>query len=179
MSPDTIHWAGGFISRHTLVRPVASYEQLDNYNQLIARILELRQEKKTAAQIASQLNHDGFRPPKRRATFNTDMVRQLLSRRLGAVRQPRAVESYVLAEGEWWFTDLARHLQIPQPTLYSWLRRGWVHGRQLPVAQGRWILWADAEELDRLRQLRKCFPRNWLNEPQAAELIQPKPRPQT
>ena len=86
--------------------------------------------------------------------------------------------THALAADEWWFTDLARRLNLPQPTLYSWLRRGWVHARQLPVAGGRWILWADAEEVDRLRQLHHC-PRRWHNQPQAAALTQPKRRPES
>jgi DNA invertase Pin-like site-specific DNA recombinase len=171
----TIQWAGGFTSHHGLVRPVARYEQLDNYEALLGRILELRKQKNTAAEIAEQLNREGYRPPKRRARFNAGMVRQLTSRRLKAARRPRSVESHALAENEWWMTDLCRHLQMPHPTLYSWIRRGWVHARQLPVAGGRWILWADADELDRLRRLRRCR-RSWLNQPQAAELTHPKRR---
>lgn len=164
-----IQWAGGFASHHALVRPVARYDQLDNYEALLACVLQLRRQKMTAAQIAEQLNREGFRPPKRRSTFNAGIVRQLISRRLEAARRPRAVESYTLADDEWWMTDLCRHLQMPRPTLYSWIRRGWVHARQLPVAGGCWIVWADAEELDRLRRLRRCR-RRWLNQPQAAEL---------
>jgi DNA invertase Pin-like site-specific DNA recombinase len=174
-----IHWVGDFTSHHHIVRTVARYDQLDNYPQLIDRILQLRQEKRTADQIADQLNREGFRPPKRRATFNAPIIRQLLSRRTRSGRRPRAVDSYTLEPDEWWFTDLVRRLQIPHPTLYSWLRRGWVHGRQLAIARGRWILWADAEELDRLRQLRNFGRCNWLNQDQAARLTRPKPRPQT
>jgi len=174
----TIHWAGGFTSQHALVRPVARYDQLDNYDQLIARILELRDEKKTAAQIAERLNREHYRPPKRRETFNAGMVRQLLWRRVRPTKRPRAAESQALDDNEWWITDLVRHLQIPYSTLYSYLRRSWVHARQLPVAGGRWVIWADEDELDRLRRLHNC-PRSWLNQPQAADLTQPKPRPET
>jgi len=171
----TIHWAGGFSSHHTLVRPVARYEQLDNYESLLARILELHDQKLTAAQIAEQLNHEGYRPPKRRATFNAGIIRQLICRRRKAQWRPRVMQSQVLGKDEWWMTDLCHHLQLPHPTLYSWIRRGWAHGRQVPVAGGRWIVWADAEELDRLRRLHHC-PRGWWNQPQAVNLTQPKPR---
>jgi hypothetical protein len=64
---------------------------------------------------------------------------------------------------------------MPHPTLYSWLRRGWVHARQLPGAQGRWILWADEEELERLKRLRTC-PHTWCEQPLFHQLITPKPR---
>ncbi len=174
----TIHWAGGFTSQHTVVRPVARYRQMDNYPQLMARILELREQKRTSAKIADQLNREGFRPPKRRETFNTQMVRTLLSRRCRVGRRTKAMEIHVLSADEWRLSDLARHLDLPYPTLYSWRRRGWVHGRQLPAAGGQWILWADADEVDRLRRLSRS-PRSWHNQPQAAELTRPKPRPET
>jgi len=170
-----IQWAGGYTSQHHLVRPVARYDQQENHQQLQARILELRDQNQTSAQIAEQLNREGFRPPKRRATFNASMVRALLSRHRRIGRRPQVMETQGLLAHEWWFTDLARRLDLPQPTLYSWMRRGWVHARQLPVAGGRWIIWADADELDRLCRLRHC-PRSWHNQPQAAELTRPKPR---
>jgi len=175
----TVHWAGGFTSQHQLRRPVARYDQLDDYDRLIQRVLELRDQKQTSRQIAQQLNREGFRPPKRRQTFNAPMVRTLISRHRPSSRRSRAMRDQPLHEHEWWFTDLARHLHMPQPTLYSWLRRGWVHARQLPIAggasPGRWILWADEDELARLRQLRRC-PKSWHNQTQAATLTQPKPR---
>lgn len=173
----TIHWAGGFTSYHTLVRPVARYDQLDNYERLMERILELRAQKQTSAQIAEQLNREGYRPPKRRQTFNAAMVRQLLARWVRTGKRSRAIESYVLAENEWWISDLARHLQIPRPTLYNWVSRGFVNAKQLPGVRGPWIIWADSDEQDRLRRLHKC-PRSWLNQPQATELTRPKPRPE-
>jgi DNA invertase Pin-like site-specific DNA recombinase len=174
----TIHWAGGFTSHHTLVRPVARYDQLDNYGRLIGRVLELRAQKQTSAQIAEQLNREGYRPPKRRETFNAAMVRQLLTRRVRIGKRPRAIESYALGDNEWWISDLARHLQIPKPTLYNWVCRGFVNAKRLPGVQGPWIIWADSDEQGRLRRLHKC-PRSWLNRPQAAELTRPKPRPET
>jgi DNA invertase Pin-like site-specific DNA recombinase len=171
----TIHWAGGFTSQHTLVRPVARYDQLDDYPQLMARIHELRDQKQTAAQIADRLNREGFRPPKRRETYNRGMVQAILSRHARTGKRPNAMEAHALDDDEWWFADLARHLHLPQPTLYSWVRRGWVHARQLPMAGGRWIIWADADEQNRLRRLHRC-PRSWYNQPQAAELTRPKSR---
>jgi hypothetical protein len=47
------------------------------------------------------------------------------------------MRSHQLAIDEWWSTDLARHLQIPQATMFSWIRRHWLHARQLPIAGGR------------------------------------------
>jgi DNA invertase Pin-like site-specific DNA recombinase len=174
----TIRWAGGFVSEHRLIRPVARYEQLDNYESLITRVLALKDQKQTCAQIAERLNREGYRPPKRRTTFNAAMVRQLLSRKVRTGKRSRAMESGPLTDHEWWVSDLSRHLQIPKPTLYAWVRRGLIHARKLPGVQGPWIVWADAEEVDRLRRLHNC-PRTWWNQPQATDLARPKPRPGT
>jgi hypothetical protein len=172
----SVEWVGGYASQHQLIRPVARYEQLHHYQELLARAVKLRDEGRTTAEIAVQLNDEGWRPPKRRATFNGPMVRALLSRRALPGPRPRAKDAMeLLGTHEWWFPDLAGQLDMPHPTLYSWLRRGWVHARQLPGAQGRWILWADEEELDRLKRLRTC-PHTWCDQPLFHQLIAPKPR---
>jgi hypothetical protein len=172
----SVEWAGGYASQHQLIRSVARYEQLRHYQELLARAVELRDAGRTTAQIAEQLNREGWRPPKRRATFNGPMVRALLSRRAQPGPRPRPADAAsLLGPHEWWFTDLAQRLDMPHPTLYSWLRRGWVHSRQLPGAQGRWILWADEEELDRLKRLRTC-PHTWCDQPLFRQLTSPKSR---
>jgi len=174
----TIRWSGGFTSEHTLVRPVARYDQLDNYQELISRILELKEQNNTSVQIAEFLNQEGYHPPKRRNTFNAAMVRQLLSRKYEIRKRSCFMTSYPRTKDEWWLSDLCRHLQIPKPTLYSWIRRGVVHASKLPGPQQPWVIWADTGELDRLRCLRKC-KRTWYNQPQATDLTRPKPRPET
>ena len=169
-----VHWAGGYVSRRHLLRPVARYEQLRDYQPLSRRILELRELGRTSAQIAAQLNTEGWHPPKRRATFNAGMVRQVLCRRGEAPTRPVA---HALGPDEYWLNDLARMLALPHPTLYNWMRRGWVIATKLPPghpAAGRWVFWADARELDRLRRLRAC-PRSWHCRPQAADLTRPHP----
>jgi hypothetical protein len=64
-----LRWAGGFISRQTLMRPVQTYEQLSNYDELVKRIESLRGAGRTLSQIATTLNAVGFHPPKRASRF--------------------------------------------------------------------------------------------------------------
>jgi DNA invertase Pin-like site-specific DNA recombinase len=169
-----ISWVGGFASRHELRRPVRRVEQLRDFALLMARVLELQGVGKTSREIADRLNVEGFRPAKRRETFNAGMVRQLLSRRGRTGPRPKTLtEESPLREHEWWLTDLARELGMPQPTVHSWLRRGWISARKLPGNHGRWILWSDPEDLDRLRRLRSC-PQGWSDEPYPHELTTPK-----
>jgi len=169
-----VHWSGGFVSRHELRRPVRRLEQLRDYTALMDRVLELHRAGQTSGMIADRLNAEGFRPAKRRDTFNSSMVRQMLSRQFRSGPRPRALtEASPLESHEWWLTDLARKLGMPVPTVHSWIRRGWISARKLTGAGGRWILWADDEELDRLRRLR-ASPRGWSDQPYPPELTTPK-----
>jgi DNA invertase Pin-like site-specific DNA recombinase len=146
----TIHWAGGYESQHAIVRPVATYAQLHNFEELLNRVAELRAAGQAAPRIADQLNAEGFHPPKRSGLFTTPVVYQLLKRR-GLIGDERG-HAELLEPDEWWLTDLARELQMSHLKLRDWASRGWVHNRKTPV-QGRWILWADQAEVNRLRQL--------------------------
>src|SRR5262249_54986258 len=64
-----IHWAGGSVSEHRLVRVVQRYEQLAGYRRLCARMDELRAEGRSMAEVADWLNREGYRPPKRVERF--------------------------------------------------------------------------------------------------------------
>lgn len=154
----TITWAGGFASQHRLLRPVAEYRQLRDYDRLVERLRALRDAGHSATTMAAQLNQEGYHPTGRRQTFSAQTVRQLLCRwGLSGVRR----ESVTLGRDEWWLSDLARHLQTSLATVRRWWHLGWVHGRQSPQ-QGYCILWADADEVERLCRLRdygKTYPK--------------------
>ena len=145
----TIHWQGGFTSRHEVVRPVKSYEQLRDFGKLMDRIAALRHEGHTAAQIADCLNREGFSPPKRCGAFFPELVRQLLKRR-GLANEKTYNDQ--LGPEEWWLPELAEAIPVSAGKLADWARRGWVRARKTP-AQGLWILWADRDELKRLKAL--------------------------
>jgi DNA invertase Pin-like site-specific DNA recombinase len=170
-------WAGGFTSRHALYRPVQTYRQLSNYEQLIERLDALRAEGKSLASTADVLNAEGFHPPKRASQFTAAMLSRFLRER--GVRSgplPRSVrEGEHLRPHEWWLADLAAELQMPVATMHRWQRVGWVTSRKVAVAQGRWAIFADAAELDRLHLLRAAR-RGWADEPYPHDLITPKPR---
>jgi hypothetical protein len=106
----------------------------------VARILELRTEGYTNRKIAEVLNEEGFRPPKRRSTYNAAMVRQLVSRNLATQANSRSSEEPRLHPDEWLLADLAHELGMPTTTLHNWLRRGWVEARKLEDRRGRWVL---------------------------------------
>jgi DNA invertase Pin-like site-specific DNA recombinase len=171
-----LHWAGGFVSRHTLVRPVQTYEQLSNYAELVARIESLRAERRSLPEIAATLNAESFHPPKRSPHFTSAILSRFLRDRgvrIGPLPR-RMTEEPLLAAHEWWLADLAAELDMPVATLHRWRRVGWVAARKILLAGGRWALSADPDELHRLRSLRDA-PRSW-PQPYPTNLITPKPK---
>jgi hypothetical protein len=168
----TIRWAGGFLSRHELLRPVRRYDQMRDFPQLMGRLAELRRDGHTAPEIATRLNEEGFRPPRRQGPFHAEVVRQLLSRRgLGDERKRPGI----LGEGEWWLAELARAADVRLSVLREWVKRGWLHARKSPV-QELWIVWADERELGRLRRL-AAHPLNGPFGTYPSELTKPGDRP--
>jgi hypothetical protein len=168
----TIHWAGGYESQHEIVRPVRRYEQLRDLEPLLDRAQELRSSGQTISQIAEQLNREGFHTPTGRGRIKAPTVNQLLQRRR-VIANERA-NNGLLGKHEWWLSDLADELQTTRSKLQEWALRGWVQGRKTPV-QGCWVLWADNDELRRLRALiAKSQPGKNRH---ASDLKRPKERP--
>ena len=164
-----IEWAGGQRTEGELIRPVRKLEQLSYYPQLRERLSELVTEGKPAQEIANMLNAEGFRPPKRREDFGPQGVQNLI-KRLG-LRQVRVrpVSREGLGSAEWWLRDLAAAVPMPEVTLYNWVQRGWLQARREEQAPQRWIICADAKELERLRELHRRPPgyytrRLWLED---------------
>jgi DNA invertase Pin-like site-specific DNA recombinase len=144
-----ISWRGGVTTRHEIVRPVARYESLGRYDQLMNRIIEMRQEGRAIKQIAVQLNAEGYRTPRSRKGYTSTSVRKLLSR--GELTRGR-IGTRQLDRHEWWLPELARSLPMSANKLRDWALRGWVRARQIPP-RGLWVVWADARERRRLRKV--------------------------
>jgi len=164
----TIEWAGGYQSQHELLRPVLAYRQLRDIELLVERVVELRAAGVSAPRIAKHLNEEGFTPPKRRGPFNESQVRKLFERGGPAYGLLKHRE---LAANEWATMDLATHLGIREKKLKYWVRQGWLRAIQRPLG-GRWIVWADKEELGRLEQLASKSRHGISKYP--SELITPK-----
>lgn len=169
----TIHWKGGFQSQHAFTRPVGTYGQLQDFERLLERVVQLREDGRTAGQIAKTLNEEGFHPPKKcHGAFTTAIVHRLLLRR-GLIGNERR-HAVLLGENEWWLTDLAREVGMSPLKLRDWAKHGWLHSRRTPI-QKYWVLWADRQELKRLKTL-LTMSRRGINA-YNSELVTPKPRP--
>ena len=129
--------------------------------------------------IATSLNREGYRTPKRKCKFTRHMVRKLLDKwGLTEVMRPQiSAEMSRLAAGEWWLIDLARKLEIDKATLARWCRKGWVHARKLPRRCKWWVVWADDVECIRLTQLFSCSHGKGKNNHSFKELKVPRTKP--
>lgn len=155
-------WAGGLKTETTLIRPVARLEQLNYYKDLLRRVAELHAEQNNSSAIAQILNDEGWRPAKRRETFNRSMVLNLLSRQgLRGSKKKVPADGIAKKSSEWTLPDLAEKLGMPHVSLYSWIRKGKLEARRVQKG-GRCILLIDADEVEiaRLLSLRNQ-PRTW------------------
>ena len=150
-----IHWRGGAVTRHEIRQGLRTYRSLGGLARLRGRILELRGDGWTADAIAEALNREGYQAA-RGAGFTGDRVRQLLARfgRSGVPAGVRGADD-LPGTGEWWLPALAAELGVKPIVVHRWRWSGWLHTRQLRGENGRWIVWADAAEVGRLRRLRE------------------------
>jgi excisionase family DNA binding protein len=148
------HWHGGNRTLHELMRPVARLTTLSTYSSLVARAADLRRDGHSFAEIAETLNREGWRPAKRRNTFNAPMVHHLLIR-AGAIepKYRRRKPQIARHPNEWTTRELAEQIGVPESTLYNWVRKGRLRSR---IAKGgRTILvHADPAEIAGLKAIR-------------------------
>lgn len=168
-----LHWAGGSVQSHTLTRPVARYSVQSDYPRLVERLREWCRERLTSRAIAERLNAEGFQPPKRTSRFTAGMVARLTAH-LGLARRERPGSEAGLGPNEYRPSSLARQLGLSRDTIRRWLRSGWLNVRR--DDDGHHVIWADAGELARLRELH-ALPRCWAHKARLAKLRTPNPRP--
>lgn len=168
-----LHWAGGAVRSHTLTRPVRQYDRHSDYPRLVERVRSFCAERLSSEVIARRLNAEGFRPPKRAASFTAEMVRRLTIR-LGLSRRARHGSRAGLGPDEYRPMELARRLGVGRDMVRGWVRSGSVNVRR--DADAHYVIWADADELRRLGELRGV-PRTGEHKARLAELRKPKPRP--
>jgi DNA invertase Pin-like site-specific DNA recombinase len=154
------HWHGGNRTSHRLTRPVARLKALSSYTALVARAAGLLQEGHGSAEIAEILNREGWRPAKRRDTFNAPMVRHLMIK-AGIVepKHRRRVRQIERRRDEWTIRELAEQIGMPQPTLYGWVQQGRLRSRLIQTGAGRGkLVQADAATIAVLKAIRTTPP---------------------
>ena len=110
----TIHWRGGYLTHHELIRPVARYEQLRDFVRLKERITGLWTAGCTTTVIAQTLNQEGLPMPSGRHQHTRKTVRKLIDA-WGLLQPKRAQLDAARAQlqpNEYWLLDLGRELGI-------------------------------------------------------------------
>src|SRR6266446_8707057 len=158
----TCHWHGGNRTLHQLMRPVARLTTLSTYTNLVARAADLRRDGRNFAEIAEILNREGWRPAKRRNTFNAPMVHHLLIRaRVIEPKYRRRKPQIVRQPDEWTIRELAEQIGIPEPTLYTWVQKGRLRSRFVQAGPSRAkLVHADAGTIAALKTIR-ATPAPW------------------
>jgi DNA invertase Pin-like site-specific DNA recombinase len=154
------HWHGGNRTVHTLVRPVKRMKTLSTYTALVTRAAELHGAGNSCATIATILNQEAWRPPKRRDTFNEPMVRRLLTTAgIIEIRTRRYRTITDRRPNEWTIRELAEELGVPQPTLYNWVQKGRLPSRHITTAAGSAkLITADPATIAELKTIRATPP---------------------
>ena len=135
------HWAGGIVTTHALIRTVRSFEQLEHFDALMARITALRTQGATSQKIADNLNLEGWKPPKKHM-FDAPIVQKLMQRKGLASKRPIWSGNIPRRnEDEVTLQELADYLGVHRMTVYGWLRRGELKGRLAKIGgQSIWLL---------------------------------------
>ena len=169
-----IHWKGGFVSPHVVVRRVQKYEQLRDFDAIMKCIRDGHEAGLVASQIAERLQQDGFPTIDPKQPWCNTIVCQLLAR---YQLLPGRTETVELAADEWLLSDLLRELGMGSHHVRSWMVRKYVHWRRSPL-RAYYVIWADADELKRLRKLKAFFHAHPSTKTTLypKELTTPKPR---
>jgi DNA invertase Pin-like site-specific DNA recombinase len=154
------HWHGGNRTLHQLMRPVARLTTLSTYSRLVARAADLRRDGHNFEEIAETLNREGWRPAKRRDTFNAPMVHHLLIR-AGAIepKYRRRKPQIARRPDEWTIRELAEQIGVPEPTLYTWVQKGRLRSRAVNDSRTK-LVHADAAAIAELKAIR-ATPAPW------------------
>jgi excisionase family DNA binding protein len=154
------HWHGGNRTLHQLTRPVARLATLSTYARLVERAAALRRDGRSFAEIADILNREGWRPAKRRNTFNAPMVHHLLIKAgVIAPKYRRRKSPIVRQSDEWTIRELAEQIGVPEPTLYTWVQKGRLRSRFVQAGSGRAkLVHADAATIVALKEIRATPP---------------------
>jgi len=158
-----IHWQGGHKTGTQITRPIANIKHLSYYKEILNRIESLQKDNKTLKDIAVILNEEGWKTAKQKGFFTAQIVSSLLASNGEKSRIKPRSHQVTRLENEWTVQELSKQVNIPEPTLFSWVKKGNLKARKTTEAShgGIWLITADAEEIKRLKAL-KDQPKEWV-----------------
>jgi hypothetical protein len=154
-----IVWQTGAVSEHWLQRRVQAYAQHADLERVERRVRALRDAGKMDAEIAAILNSEGF-VTARGAPFSGDVV-HLLRKRWGIPTAKINGTGYNpprWPDGSYSVQGVSEVLGITVQTVFKWLRKGRLEGRQLVKGQPWQIALSDQQLVElqsRVRQTRR------------------------
>jgi hypothetical protein len=152
--PVRITWAGGGPTEGLLVRPIARSRARTDSAHICARVQELTAAGWSLEASARQLETDGFPPLRSKQGWSPVSV-QTLRHQLGLGNTHRHGSSReALGPDEWWARELAAPLSVSGTSLLYGIQRGLVRARKECGGWQRWLVWADAAEVERWRAYR-------------------------
>ena len=122
---------------------MGNYRQLEYYDRLLDRALQLTLADLRSPAAAKILHAEGFRTPRRQRRISADMVKNMLEKE----SCHQQLHNPTLHEHEWRAEVLATELGVPVKRLKDWVNRGWVTAVQRPFAR-TWVIYADEQESD-------------------------------
>jgi len=144
-------WQTGAASEHWVQRQVQSYMAHADADKIRNRIIELNAEQKMDAEVATILNDEGFRTAHGPA-FTGSMI-HVLRKKWGVTTvkiNGTAENPQRWSDGSYSVQGAAEILGITPQTIFDWLRKGWLSGRQL--AKGMpWQIYLSQELAAELR----------------------------
>ncbi len=134
---------------------------MSDYPELIQRTIALRSAGEHANTIAQRVTEEGWRPLQGQGAWTLAKVVRLLDQpEAGSLKQSRTPISQGIPKEahEWTTRELAEELGMARDSLHNWRQKDLLRGRKITYhGRSMWLLWADATELARLREMRD-FP---------------------
>jgi predicted transcriptional regulator len=97
------------------------------------------------------------------------MISPLLVRR--GIDSPKKTRfsDVIRQPNEFTLCELSQKTNIPESTLYGYLKKGMLNARHVEISRGLWLVTADEEEIKRLKAL-KDRPPEWLHRSRAKKV---------
>ena len=145
-----LRWAGGFVSRHTLSRPVQTYEQLSNYERTGFPHRAITRRTQDVVGDRRDVERGRLPPAKAIAPLHPGNMLSCFLRESWRSHRPlpRSVtEGTASAQASGGWRSWRQSSSMPIATLHRWQRVGWLTSRKVAAAGGRWAIYADADEI--------------------------------
>ena len=145
-----INWQTGAVSEHWYKRRVLSYDDHADLEAIEQCVRELHGQRKYDGEIAEVLNQRGYLTTKHRP-FKADSVGRLRQRwQLPAIIPASQIPTQ-WEDGSYSVKGLAQEMEVTPDTIYKWLKKGRLQGRQ-QSKRTPWHIDIDAEGIEALRK---------------------------